>query len=247
MRAFAMTLRRPMSRATHDPSDFPSATSRSVSLTLAVAWTTTGQEALGPDRDRARNRVNASAGDQPYDRAVRTPSSRGLVRYRADVCFGDRSGALADCHGRARRWITRIVDAEARRPVAVVGRTDRGSRPACCVAISSNPDRRVHRVSAGRDHRALAIGLRRAGRASSMSPGWRGTPPNLSALARPARSGTGVVLPLSQRPDWEHGPAIGGLTQLRQGQIEGACRGGEAGVAAPVDQGGVGPIVARAE
>ena len=78
-------------------------------------------------------------------------------------------------------------------------------------------------------------------------PGWLGAPPNLSALARPARSGTGVVLSLSERPYWEHGPAIGGLAQLGQREVEGARRGGEAGVAAPVDQGGVGSVVARAE
>jgi len=89
--------------------------------------------------------------------------------------------------------------------------------------------------------------LRRAGRASPKSPGWLGVPPNLSALARPARSGMGVVLSLGERPYREHGPAIGGLAQLGQREVEGARRGGEAGVAAPVDQGGVGSVVARAE
>ena len=113
--------------------------------------------------------------------------------------------------------------------------------------LRATPDRLADRASAWRDHRALAIGLRRAGRAGSKSPGWLGTPLSLSALALPARSGTGVVLSLSEGPDREHGPSIGGFAQLRQGQIEGARRGGEAGVAAPVDQGGMSPVVARAE
>ena len=73
---------------------------------------------------------------------------------------------------------------------------------------------------------------------------WLGAHPSAPAGQRAQRTGLRM---LSQRPDGEHGPAIGGLAELRQGQIEGAGRGGEAGVAAPVDQGGVSPVVARAE
>ena len=129
------------------------------------------------------------SGRQAKRPLVRPRQRDGLLRSSRS---GDRSGTPADCGG-----TSPPVDHGGSSTLRGGGGSSRPSKWAACIetrrvgVILTDVIAPVDQASAWHDHSCSCDRLRRAGRASSKSPGWLGTPPNLSALAVASALGDG--------------------------------------------------------